>query len=341
MNTHPGSRMRSQRAAIMLLGLLVAIGMGFAGVGSAQPAAAVDNGSLGIRPSNESAFFHLSVVPRDSVKAAAIVSNHQAVPVTLQTYVVDGLTSPSGAFALNEASAPRVGVGLWSQLATSQITVPPNSDLTVLFTLSVPAGTPPGDYAGGLIIQSLPVAGEVSNTGSTSVRVDIVQRQGVRIYLTVPGKTVAGLAVHTLNWALSDHHVVLSLMVTNTGNVTLHPTASIGVDRWFGGETKLPLVKPESVPPGATVTLTGTYPADAWAQLATAHAVVISDAGTKSSATGIFWLSFPLVIAFIVVAILAFLGTWRIVRFVRKSRRALVLLAQVSESGPGESSTEL
>jgi Sec-independent protein translocase protein TatA len=262
-------------------------------------------------------------VPGDSVSSIAIVSNHLDHAVVLDTYVVDGLTSATGAFALNAQTAPRVGVGLWATSSAKQITVAANSEQKVPFTLAVPKGTKPGDYAGGLIIASAPVAGATTKSNNTAVRINIIERQGARIYLTVPGKTVLGLVTHPLKWAWKGGHVSLSFAMTNTGNITLHPTASIRVQRWLGDSTALRLTPPESVPPGATVTMTSQYPASAWAQIASASATVHSAAGTSASAATIFALSAPLLIGVLVVFLLLGFAAWRIAIFVRRARRAL------------------
>lgn len=326
--------LRSARTVVVFAALALMAGVGIASTISALPASAVDNGSLGIRPSNESDFFHLSVVPGDSVSSTAIVSNHLDHAVVLETYVVDGLTSGSGAFALNAESAPRVGVGLWARSSAKQITVAAKSEQKVPFTLSVPKGTKPGDYAGGLIIASAPVAGATTQSNNTAVRINIIERQGARIYLTVPGKTVLGLVAHQLNWQWEGDHVSLSLALTNTGNITLHPTASIRVERWLGDSTSLRLAPPESVPPGATVTVTTRYPADAWAQIASAHAVVHSAAGTSASAVTIFALSAPLLIGAGVVLIIIGFAVWRIALFVRRARRAMAHFTKATGTEP-------
>jgi hypothetical protein len=110
--------------------------------------------ALGIRPSNESDFFHLSLYPGAALEATAIVTNHTQSPVTLLNYPVDATSTPQGAFALANQDEPRPGVGGWVQLNGASITVAANSELKVPFRISVPAGTPLGDYAGGLIIQA-------------------------------------------------------------------------------------------------------------------------------------------------------------------------------------------
>jgi hypothetical protein len=317
-----GALVSAAAVVAMCAGLVVA------GVFAAQPAAAVDNGTLGIRPSNEANFFHLSVLPGASVAAIAVVTNRLAAPVTLDTYLVDGLASSKGEFALNSESNTPKTVGLWSKTASKSVTVDAKSELNVPFVITVPAGTPPGDYEGGLVIQSAPVAGSTTNSDKGSVRIDIVQRQGVRIYLTVPGKARVSLEAQPLKWVQADGTVTLSLEVHNDGNITLHPTATVEIARLFGTTTKLLVPKPESVPPGATVMMTTTYKANTFAEWSIARSVVLSAAGDKHGSSAIVIVSWGVIVGTSAVLILIAFVIWRIARFVRRARKAMAEVAR-------------
>jgi hypothetical protein len=302
-------------------------GLVVAGVFAAQPAAAVDNGTLGIRPSNEANFFHLSVLPGASVEAIAVVTNRLPTPVTLDTYLVDGLASSKGEFALNSQTNTPKTVGLWSKTASKSVTVDAKSERNVAFVITVPVGTPPGDYEGGLVIQSAPVAGATADSSKGAVRIDIVQRQGVRIYLNVPGDALMSLAAQPLKWTQADGTVTLSLVVRNNGNVTLHPTATVDIARLFGTTKKLLVPKPESVPPGATVTMTTTYRANTFAELSLARSMVISAAGDYAGSSPILIVPTGVIAGASAVLLLILFIIWRVARFVRRARKALAEVA--------------
>lgn len=290
---------------------------------SAQSAAAVDNGSLGIRPSNESDFFHLSILPGETIKATAIVSNHTAADVVLDTYAVDGLTTSAGAFALKAQNDQRTQVGSWTHDPATQITVAKHSQLAVPFTISVPLGTQPGDYSGGLIIQSPPLKGSTANSGGMPVRVDVVQRQGVRIYLTVAGKAIVSIAPGNLRWVKSAHSITFTIPITNTGNVTLHPTVTAGIDPLFGERRTVTFGAPESVPPGTTVMMTASYPASPLMQIAGVQATIKSAATTQHVSTTVFDVSWQILAALILLILTVSFGSWRFFRFLRKARIAI------------------
>lgn len=329
-----GEERRARRAAILFCGALLFVGgIGAASLLPGEPAAAIDNGSLGIRPSNESDFFHLSVVPGESLQATAIVSNHTALPTELVTYVVDGLTTATGTFSLKSQGKVSEGVGLWSAVSVSVITVPAGGEVSVPFTITVPPGTTAGDYSGGLMVQSKAVEGETTNSGGSPVRIDVVQRQGVRIYLTVPGIPRLGLSAGQLNWVTSGDDIVVSVAVTNTGNSTLRPTAKATFGRWMGGSTSVAFAKPESVPPGTTVTMTARIAAASWIQLGSVSAEVKSAAGIVKRETTIVLVPVLISVGAGVTVIVLALCVWRVVRFVRRARRAFAAIEQAVPGG--------
>lgn len=316
---HPGLR-----AVLTGVALLLAV------VAATGPADAVDNGTVGIRPSNESDFFHLSLYPGAAINAIAVVSNHTTGPVTLLTYPVDGQSTPQGTFALAAQSDPRKGVGAWAHLDTEQITVPANTDVNVPFKLSVPAGTPPGDYAGGLIIQAPPVQGTTTTVnGDTAVRLDVVQRQGVRIYLKVAGTAIKSLDHGNLAWDRNGDNLNFTLPVKNTGNTILHPTADLALTGW-PAEEHLKFDNPESLLPGGTIDLHAHLAQSPLAQIGDADATLKSEAGTDHAGAGILYVPWALLSAGLLLLAAAIYGAWRGSRFIRRAKAAL---AQVNNTG--------
>ena len=186
----PGGRTRNRRPGsrgfISVFAASTAVALALTMALLAAPAAqAIDNGAFGIRPSNGSDFFRLRMAPGAVIDAVAIVTNHTAAPVTLLTYPVDGATTPNGGFVLNARGAPQSRVGLWAQLGSTRVTVPARSETSIPFTIGVPKNALSGDFVGGVVIETLPVDGVADQATGTATRVDVIHRQGVRIYLTV------------------------------------------------------------------------------------------------------------------------------------------------------------
>jgi len=294
------------------------------------PAQAIDDGTLGIRPELESDFFHINLAPGAAIEANAIVSNHTDAAVTLLNYAVDGQSTEQGAFALAAQDDEQTAVGSWVTLNAESITIPAGSDLTVPFRLSVPATATPGDYAGGLIIQSPPIEGETTTSnGDAALRLDVIQRQGVRIYLTVAGTATTELSHGSLSWEQVGEQVTFTLPIENTGNTILYPTAGLSLDSLIGATTDLQFETPESILPGATLSLEATLTQAALVQVGSADAELVSDAGTEQVSTTFTYIPWWIIaIVLLVVVALAF-ALWRITLFVRRARRALAQVAAV------------
>lgn len=316
-----------------LKSVALAMGVGVIAVALlvAGPASAIDTGALGIRPSNESDFFHLSLYPGAATDAIAIVSNHTDEAVTLLTYPVDGQSSPQGTFAFASETDSAAGVGSWVRLEAAQVTVPANSDLEVPFRLSVPATTPPGDYAGGLIIQSPTVEGETSTVGGdTPVRLDVVQRQGVRIYLNVAGTALKSLDVGNLSSKKTADTITFTLPVTNSGNTILYPSSALALSGLVGKQTELTFDAIESILPGESVDLTARLAQAPLIVVGQADATITSEADTQYAQARVVYAPWLLLgIGLLLLVIVAY-GAWRGARFVRRARHAL---AQVSRAG--------
>lgn len=300
--------------AMMVLAVFLASGQAFA----------VDDGTVGIRPANESDFFHISLYPGAAIDAEAVVANHSQAPVTLLNYPVDGQTTPQGGFALASQTDPQKGVGAWVHLNADHLTIPAKSEMKVPFRLTVPPGTPPGDYAGGLIIQSPPVQGKTSTVnGDTAVRIDVVQRQGVRIYLNVAGTAVKALTHGDLAWEQKGDDLAFTLPVHNTGNTILHPTAELKLTGWPVTDTTLKFDTPESLLPGSSIDLHATLPKTPPAMNADAQANLSSEAGTAQAGTHILYAPWLILGIGLLILAGASYGAWRGVRFIRRARAVL------------------
>lgn len=315
---------RPVRPACTVLVLAIATLTAF--LGFATRADAIDTGTLGIRPATESDFFHLSLYPGSATDATAVLSNHTDKPITLLTYPVDGTSTPQGRFSLAAQGDPRSGVGAWVQLHADHVTVPARAELKVGFRLAVPAGTPPGDYAGGLVIQPPEQAGKsVTVGGQTAVTLNVIQRQGVRIYLHVAGAAIRTLQTGPLSWQHTDSMLTFDLAVTNTGNTTLHPTATLDMTSRIGATTQLQFSAPELLLPGASTTLHTTLPRAPLIEAGAADAAVQSEAGTSHTGANISYVPATLLAAAALLLVLLLVATWRSIRFLRRARQALAI----------------
>lgn len=309
--------------ASLLLGALV-LGAFAIASSPADRATAVTNGTIGIRPATESDFFHLSLYPGAATEAVAMVSNQSSEPVTLLIYPVDGQGTPQGTFAFGEQDDEPSGVGAWVDLGIEQLTVPARSEIPVPFLLTVPEGTPPGDYAGGLVIQAPPVEGETTELDNgTALRLDVVQRQGLRIYLDVAGEAIQSLERGDLTWEKSGESIRFSIPLRNTGNTILHPTGEVDISGWIGVNETIEFGAPESILPGGSFTMTAELPEAPLVHWGRTQAKIGSEAGVSRVGIDFVLVPWELLAAVAAALLIGGLLTWRIARFVRRARRAL------------------
>jgi hypothetical protein len=313
----------------VLVALLVALLVTALGtILGAMPAQAVDTGTFGIRPAHESAFFHLNAYPGETLHNSAIVSNHTGRPVTLLDYPVDAHDSATGTFAMASETDPRSTVGAWVHLAAGSIAVPAGADRPLAFHLTVPAQAAPGDYAGALIIQAPPTIGRTAVHNGTAVRLDVVQRQGLRIYLHVQGTATRALAAGGLSWTNDGDGADFTIPIRNTGNTTLHPTAELTLTSRMGANTRLRFTRVESILPGDQLTLHAHLTRRVTLQIGTATATIHSEAGNRTLTadyTDLPWVPLAagtaVLLGAVLAAVLAVAGRIRTLRS-RRTRSA-------------------
>lgn len=76
-------------------------------------------------------------------------------------------------------------VGTWIKLDSTDFLVGSQKAVTTNFTVSVPQGTAPGEYAGTIVMEEAPKEAEQGKSGF-----QLRSRVGTRVYVTVPGEGV-------------------------------------------------------------------------------------------------------------------------------------------------------
>jgi uncharacterized repeat protein (TIGR01451 family) len=310
---------RTARVALVVLAIFSSAGLFNTGA-----AFAADNGSVSLRPANEDDFFHISLAPGAAIDATAIASNKTAAAITLHSYPVDGKGTTQGTFVLASQTDPRVGVGAWVKMDAAPLVVAANSESPIPFRLSVPLGTPPGEYAGGLIVQTPPQAGKAAvMSNGDSIQMSSIQRVGVRIYLTVAGTAITTLKHGVLAWQRTGDTITFSLPVRNTGNTILHPVANVRLTSRIGPNARLTFETPESLLPGAIIIMHARLKPLPQFESGTATATLNSEAGTATSQTTLAFAPWGLIALSLLGLALVTYGLFRVIRFLRNNRHLI------------------
>jgi hypothetical protein len=122
-----------------------------------------------------------TVTPSRTVTDAVVLTN--AADTAQQTYVygADAIPSRGGGFAFTPRIGRNAQVGRWLRVATPTVTLPAHGSMRVTYRVTVPTGTPGGEYVGGIVTEPIRTT---AGSGLTTVT-----RFAMSVYLRVPGGT--------------------------------------------------------------------------------------------------------------------------------------------------------
>jgi hypothetical protein len=238
-------------------------------------------GGFGARPAHYDtsnpatrAYFIRTVRRGGSFTDQVVVSNTETKPVTLRVYPVDGLTGATSGVVYGNRQDQLKGAGQWVTPASTQVTVPARSQITVAFNVKVPNSAGVGQHLAGLALEDI-------HSGKSSGRFSVTEvlRTVVGIEVVVPGVSRSQLGLQNFSIAPIEGTTYPSVVVglTNAGTTLCKPALSIslkgpgGVQRATrqldtvlpGDSIPYPFVWPHSLAAGnyvANITATGCGP---------------------------------------------------------------------------------
>ena len=312
-------------ALFLLVALNVLVG--------ASPVSAAQNGLYSIQPAtitgqNPRQWFNYLLNPGATVTDAVTVTNLTTQSIAFTLYTADAINAQCGGFAINPSDVPKHTVGSWITLSDSLFTLPPHTLANVPFTLRVPRNITPGDYAGGIVLQTVNPA--VEKRGN--VTFDVFNNVGTRVYVRIAGPLHPGLAVSKLS--VKTHGFAglvggpvsstVTYTLTNTGNQILNPTARLGVSPLLGSGVKVPPRILSSLLPHNSATVTYKIKnMEPWLRL-DASLKVSSGAGITTAGDSAWVVPWLLILALVLI----FLLVWWLLRRRRHKRQG--------EGGPSE-----
>jgi len=204
----------------------------------AKTSYAINSGGLGIYPNqsewnskNEASksWFIYTLNQGEIKKSKVDIKNDSDQSVDLRIYPVDAVTTKDGSFAPQSEDAIKNGVGTWIKLPITELLLKPKEIKTVNFTITVPQDAEIGDHMGAIIIQNKKTTGTEKNTS-----VQVVNRLGARIYITIPGEKISKLEISSFDKTMENGKVVFQLTLTNQGNTRISPKGEIEIKDKFG-----------------------------------------------------------------------------------------------------------
>ena len=238
-----------------LVALLVALGAPGA---VAQPPDGGDGGggdqsslaTFGIAPAQADAadprsFVTIGASPGSTVNENVAVLNQSDFPLTLSVYASEAVNDPTDGSLTLANRGDLADAGTWLTLGASSVDVPAQSQdagvgkVIVPFTVHVPDDAEPGDHVGA-VVASLTTTG---TGGSDTPGLELEQRVGMRVYVTVAGPTKPGLTVTDVHatyhpgalWGLlGQGSTTVTYTLKNTGNVRMRVEPGAKVAGPFG-----------------------------------------------------------------------------------------------------------
>jgi WxL Interacting Protein, peptidoglycan binding domain len=340
------SKLVSALSMLLIFNVVVAASLSLLSLGVASsPASAATNGRYSIFPASiagssepQRIFFNYLVNPGTSVPDAVTVTNQTTETLPFQLMPADAVNTPrNGGFALNSTAKHLRSVGAWIRLSTLTVTLPPHTLANIPFSVDVPPGLTPGDYAGGIILQPPAVPEQRGN-----VTVDLYEDVGARVYVRVRGPlnprlSVTQLSVNTSGFAGNVGGPVsptVTYTLTNTGNQILNPTAKLSVSPLLGSGLNIPQRQYPSLLPHNSVNVTYKLTSrEAFLQL-NADLSVKSAAGTTTASTTA-WI-IPWILVAVIVLLLALFWFFR-----RRRRRRAVPATPPAEPEPAAATSSV
>ncbi len=177
---------------------------------------------FGIAPENpEIPYFEFTLNPGESAESAFIIKNFSSEKLFMVVDAVDGKAALNGGLSYDfpNTSGPSKWVNIQKE---TNFEIRPSNVIRFPFTVTIPPGTPPGEYAAGFLAGLVPVTPTPipdSEKLETGYSIDVVTRVAIAIIIHVPGKEICSLEMKEFKATVFSGLWRYEILVTNTGNV--------------------------------------------------------------------------------------------------------------------------
>jgi hypothetical protein len=200
----------------------------------ARPAAAAGsggNGTFGLTPMPDSdghaaPYFSMTVAAGHSAVGSALISNLGQATEKLKVSRSTGVTAGNGGSAFSRPFQDCSGAGCWVTGVPAAVTLPAGMAEKLLFTVSVPPRTAPGQYLAGLTAEPAvkPRPVQVGSNGRTTEKAVVIEQVTVGVAVTVGSlsELKTRLAIPAVSGGRIGRTVRLGIGLANTGQTFTH-----------------------------------------------------------------------------------------------------------------------
>jgi hypothetical protein len=188
--------------------------------------------TFGIAPENpEIPYFEFTLNPGESISNTVIAKNFSSGDLNLMVEPVDGKTATNGGISYDFEN--KAGPSSWIQITTdSRFEIRSFHIQKLPFTVTVPIGTPPGEYVAGFLAALVPTTPtpEPSNPANdNNFSVNVVTRVAIAVIIHVPGEETCKMEMKSLEATVFGGKWRYAMVLSNTGNVHFKGTARITI----------------------------------------------------------------------------------------------------------------
>src|SRR5437899_8048582 len=170
--------------------------LAFAGLVLAPAAHAATKGPVfGLRAvgNNQRGYFVYTLNDGASRTGAVIVSNVGTATGTVKLFTADATTGQTTG-TVYETSKPPTRAGSWVTLSSTAVKLAPGAHKQVAFTVHVPAGTPAGEWVGGIVAETSHRLASSKSKQKANVQIKIRDLTIVAVESKVPGPRVTAFS---------------------------------------------------------------------------------------------------------------------------------------------------
>lgn len=168
--------------------------------------------------------FELTADPGQSIEAVAMISNFGAEPIELRTFVSHIVPVTNGGLVVPESGTELEGTALWFEYPTEEFTLQPGEVVERTMRISVPDGTPPGEYVNAVAIETVNPINQADGGPFEQFL-----RKIVSVYVRVPGEVTPDFSIGEPEVLVRQGQASIRVPVVNEGNVRLDLTGSISL----------------------------------------------------------------------------------------------------------------
>ena len=220
------------------LGALAAIGL-VASLLSAAPASAGKQGDVvAAKPAPDSkvapgGYYLLDLKPGESATQQLVVINPNKHSVVANVEAVEADTGNATGVEVKPPGSPKATTSKWIVVSSPQITLSPEENRTVSFTVHVPKNVGPGQYLAAMSAAvPLPAnANDIKSVGANQAgfSMSVQMQRAIAVEVDVPGPRAPQLAVTGAEPKATPHGIDLEVHIANNGNAFAHGSGVVRV----------------------------------------------------------------------------------------------------------------